>query len=230
MSQINKDTDISEEQKNRKRQALYSVNAFCLNEIDCRRMLILNHYTEAFDPASCNGTCDNCASTGEVTELDLTGSATLFVELIQEVQNRCMKITGPISVHAFRGTSLTDMSKRGFNTLELFGKGSNISADLAKRLFDHLIARQILSTELEESTIPNRAPISYVYVPIIFFATTSVSLADNTSGTARAQIGRISLRETALPVEGTLHEERGRCIQVVQDGQDGWNSYVSGHG
>ena len=168
MSQINKDKDVSEEQKNRKRQALYSVNAFCLNEIDCRRMLILNHFTEAFDPASCKNTCDNCASTDEVAELDLTDSAILFVELIQELQKRGMKITGPLSIHAFRGTSSTDMSRRGFNTLEHCGKGSNISADLAKRLLDHLVASQILLPELEEAQVPNRAPISYVYVPIIF--------------------------------------------------------------
>ncbi|KAH9171531.1 P-loop containing nucleoside triphosphate hydrolase protein, partial [Lactarius sanguifluus] len=164
MSQINKDKEIDEEQKNRKRQALYTVNAFCLNEIDCRRMLILNHYTEAFDPASCNGTCDNCASTGEVTELDLTGSATIFVEMIQELQNMCMKITGPLSVHAFRGTSASDMARRGFDAMKNYGKGSGISADLAKRLLDHLVARQILSTELEEAQVPNRAPISYVYL------------------------------------------------------------------
>ena len=167
MSQINKDKDISEVQKNRKRQALYTVNSFCLNEIDCRRMLILNHFTEAFDPASCNGTCDNCASTGEVTELDLTDSAILFVELIQELQTKCMKITGPQSIHAFHGTSSADMTRRGFHILEHLGRGSKISADFAKRLFDHLVARQILSTELEEAQVPNRAPISYAYVSII---------------------------------------------------------------
>jgi superfamily II DNA helicase RecQ len=170
MSQINKDKDIGEEQKSRKRQALHAVNAFCLNEIDCRRMLILNHYTEAFDPAFCKDTCDNCASTGEVTELDLTDSAILFVELIQELQKRGMKITGPLSIHAFRGTSSADVSRRGFNTLEHCGKGSNISAGLAKRLLDHLTARQILLPEPEEALVPNRAPISYVYVPIIFIS------------------------------------------------------------
>ena len=191
MLQINKDKDISEEQKSRKRQALLTVNAFCLNEIDCRRMLILNHFTEAFDPAFCDGTCDNCASTGEVEELDLTSPAILYVELIQDLQRGGMKITGPLSIHAFRGTSATDMTRRGFNKRNNYGKGSNISADLAKRLFDHLVARQILSTELEESQVANRAPISYVYV-LLIPPITSVSLADSTPGTARAQRRRIS--------------------------------------
>jgi len=78
-----------------------------------------------------------------------------------------MKITGPLSVHAFRGTSGVEMSKKGFDSLDRFGTGSKIPADLARRLLDHLVARQILFTELEESHVPNRAPISYIYVPII---------------------------------------------------------------
>jgi hypothetical protein len=86
------------------------------------------------------------------------------VKMIQELENRHMKITGPQSVNAFRGTSKHEMTKRGFDTLDHFAKGSNLSTDLTKRLFDHLVIREILATELEEAQVQNRAPISYVYV------------------------------------------------------------------
>jgi bloom syndrome protein len=175
ISQINKDKEIAEFQKDRKRQAVHTVSQFCINEIDCRRMLLLNHFTERFDPASCNRTCDNCASTDEIATVDLTTPAIQFVKMIQELDNKCMKITGALSIHAFRGTSMQDMMRKNFNTLDHFGKGSGISNDLAKRLFDHLIAREILSTELEGSDVPNRAPVSYAYVLTIYstpFATT----------------------------------------------------------
>jgi len=134
-------------------------------------MLLLNHFTEKFDPAFCKGTCDNCASTDEVSEIDLTAPATVFVKMIQELKNRCMKITGPMSLNAFRGTSKTDMAKRSFDTLEHFGKGKEVSPDLAKRILDHLVAREILMTELEEAQVQNRAPISYVYVstPLVIY-------------------------------------------------------------
>ncbi|KAI0282596.1 P-loop containing nucleoside triphosphate hydrolase protein [Russula aff. rugulosa BPL654] len=169
ISQINKDPDIDDSQKDRKRQALYTVNQFCLNEIDCRRTLILNHFTEKFDPASCEGTCDNCASTDEVTNVDLTNHATLYVNMFKELENKHLKITGPQSINAFRGTQKPEMARRSFDTLENFAKGSNLSLDLVKRLSDHLIAREILITELEEPPDPNRSPISYVYVLAIFF-------------------------------------------------------------
>jgi bloom syndrome protein len=164
VSQINKDTDITDVQKDRKRQAFYTVNQFCLNDVDCRRMLLLNHFSEKFDPNTCNGTCDNCASTAEVSEIDLTTSAILFVKMIQELESRHMKITGPISIHAFRGTSKQSMAQRNFVTLENFAKGAHVSADLVKRLLDNLVARQILATDLEEASVKNRAPVSYVYV------------------------------------------------------------------
>lgn len=127
-------------------------------------MLLLNHFTEKFDSASCGSTCDNCASTDEVAEIDLTTSAIQFVKMVQELENKCMKITGALSIHAFRGTSKHEMAKRRFDTLDHFAKGSDLSTDLTKRLFDHLVAREILATELEEAQVPNRAPISYVYV------------------------------------------------------------------
>jgi bloom syndrome protein len=173
--QINKDEDIDAVQKDRKRQAVQTVSQFCINEIDCRRMLLLNHFTEKFDSASCNRTCDNCASTDEIAEVDLTTSAIQFVKMIQELDNKCMKITGALSIHAFRGTSMQDMMRKNFNTLDHFGKGSGISNDLTKRLFDHLVAREILSTELEGSDVPNRAPVSYTYVLIICSATLCVT-------------------------------------------------------
>ncbi|KAI0253927.1 P-loop containing nucleoside triphosphate hydrolase protein [Lactifluus subvellereus] len=176
--QINKDTEIDEFQKDRKRQAVHTISQFCMNEIDCRRMLMLNHFTERFDPASCNGTCDNCASTDEVTELDLTTSAIQFVKMIQELDIRRMKITGALSIHAFRGTSKQEMMRRNFDTLDHFGKGSDISNDLAKRLFDNLVAREVLSTELEEALVPNRAPVSYVYVLTICLTPSMLPLTE----------------------------------------------------
>jgi superfamily II DNA helicase RecQ len=166
-----KDPDIDAYQKDRRRQAFHTLNQFCFNEIDCRRMLLLNHFAEKFDPAFCKGTCDNCASTDEVSEIDLTASATVFVKMIQELEIKCMKITGARSLHAFRGTSKADMVKNHFDTLDHFGKGSEISPDLTKRLFDHLVFREILMTELEEVQAQNRAPISYVYVctPLVIY-------------------------------------------------------------
>jgi superfamily II DNA helicase RecQ len=166
-------------------------------------MLLLNHFTERFDPASCKGTCDNCASTGEVTEIDLTTFATRFVKMIQELENKCMKITGALSIHAFRGTSKNDMKKRGFDNLGHSAAGSDLSTDLAKRLFDHLVVRDILSTELEGAQVPNRAPISYVYVLAFYLTSDMLRLTGFLA--ARAQGKGIPYDQTILYFEDSLY-------------------------
>lgn len=192
ISQINRDTEIDDFQKDRKRQAVHTVNLFCLNEIDCRRMLILNHFTEKFDPASCKGTCDNCASTCEVTDVDLTTYATLYMHMVQELENKLMKITGLQSVNAFRGISKQEMAKKKYDTLGNFGKGSGLSNDLARRLLDHLLAREILTTEIEEAQDPNRPPISYVYVLTFFVCYATAHGAPCSSGQKQRSFLRTS--------------------------------------
>jgi len=168
ISHIKKDPEIDDFQKDRKIQALHIVNQFCLNDIDCRRTLMLNHFTEKFDPATCEGTCDNCASTDDVTDVDLTTHAILYVNMFKELQNKRMKITGPQSTNAFRGTQKQEMARKSFDNLENFAKGSNLSIDLVKRLLDHLIIHKILTIDVEDTSDPNRPPISYVYVLTIF--------------------------------------------------------------
>lgn len=169
-------------------------------------MLLLNHFTEKFDPASCKGTCDNCASTDEVTDVDLTTSATQFVKLIQELQNRHLKITGTRSIYAFRGTSKSDMAKFKYDTVDHFGRGSGLSTDLVKRLFDHLVVREILTTELEEAQVQNRAPVSFVYVSTFFFTSTMLRLTK--LPVARAQGKGVSYEQATIHLGHSLREER----------------------
>jgi bloom syndrome protein len=134
---------------------------FCLNEVDCRRKLVLNHFTEAFDPASCKRMCDNCASPDGREDIDLSTPAVQFVKMMQQLQDKHLRITAAQSIHAFRGTSKQDMAKRKFDTIGQFGKGSSISVVQAKRLCDHLIGRRILILEVEDG---DYAPIAYIYV------------------------------------------------------------------
>ena len=211
--QINKDPEIDDFQKDRKKQALHTVYQFCVNEIDCRRTLILNHFTEKFDPASCQGTCDNCASTDEVTDVDLTNHAVLYVNMFEELENRHMKITGPQSTNAFRGTQKQEMARKSFDTLGNFAKGSNLSVDLVKRLLDHLAVHRILITDVEEQPDPARPPISYLYVPTFFF--TPVMLRLTRLFAARAQGKGIS-EQAIRRLADSLRKERYRRSEVQE--------------
>jgi len=176
-------------------------------------MLMLNHFTEKFDPASCEGTCDNCASTDEVTEVNLTTYADLYVKMFEELENRRMKITGPQSTNAFRGAQKQEMARKSFDTLGNFAKGSGLSVDLVKRLFDHLTVHKILITDVEEPPDPNRPPISYVYVPTFFF--TLVMLRLTRLFAARAQCKGVP-DQAILHLADSLRKERHRRSEVQE--------------
>jgi hypothetical protein len=52
---------------------------YCESEVDCRRKLLVEHFTssfrESFDQSDCNRTCDTCLrSDNDVKKLDLTGA------------------------------------------------------------------------------------------------------------------------------------------------------------
>jgi len=45
------------------RQSIENVNkcvAFCMNEVECRRVMLLRYFGESFPKENCNATCDNC--------------------------------------------------------------------------------------------------------------------------------------------------------------------------
>ena len=66
---------------------LHRVVAYCLNEVDCRRQVVLEHFGEHFNSADCRGTCDNCSGGFAVEAKDLTKHAQSIVRLFMSVRS-----------------------------------------------------------------------------------------------------------------------------------------------
>ena len=64
---------------------------FCLNDVDCRRTLILEYFGESFPPEKCKGTCDNCQFRKNYPDafetIDATDHARNLVIYLSEVIN-----------------------------------------------------------------------------------------------------------------------------------------------
>jgi bloom syndrome protein len=122
---------------------IHRVAAYCLNEVDCRRSLVLGHFGEHFERQSCKGTCDNCKARNDgcaVVTKDLTAHAIDAVRLFKqcEVQgNGCVSLLQ--LTQAFRGQNNQAIRNGGFNQCEAYGSGKKLSAQEAERLLQELV-------------------------------------------------------------------------------------------
>ena len=57
------------------KEAVRRMAAWCLDDVTCRRVTILEHFGERFDPRACSGTCDNCANRAPCELEDWTAAA-----------------------------------------------------------------------------------------------------------------------------------------------------------
>jgi predicted AlkP superfamily pyrophosphatase or phosphodiesterase len=64
---------------------IHRVVAYCLNEVDCRRQIVLEHFGEDFNPQDCGGTCDNCAACPVVEVHDVTEYARKCLNLFKQI-------------------------------------------------------------------------------------------------------------------------------------------------
>lgn len=66
-------------------QELYRVVAYCQNETDCRRVQILQYFSEDFDPKQCGYPshilCDNCSNHTETEIVDVTPISQSIIQL-----------------------------------------------------------------------------------------------------------------------------------------------------
>jgi len=64
-------------------QLLAKCAAYCVNEVECRRVLLLRYFGEEFSKEACRGTCDNCRRTQNLTMLDVTDHAYAALQIVK---------------------------------------------------------------------------------------------------------------------------------------------------
>ena len=78
----------SMENRKRANDNLLKCVAFCVNEVECRRVQLLEYFGESFPREQCNGTCDNCRNRGSVTVEDMTAHAIEILKLVNGIEER----------------------------------------------------------------------------------------------------------------------------------------------
>ncbi|KAG9131573.1 hypothetical protein Leryth_015128 [Lithospermum erythrorhizon] len=113
-------------------QNLYDIVRYCQTKGECRRSAFFKHFAEPLQ--DCNGMCDNCASSGEVKELDVSDHARLIISSLQNMQDNDQ-----------RATMLQLVDKMKVKHKEI---GPELKRDELEQLVIHLIVERVLVRSL----------------------------------------------------------------------------------
>lgn len=130
--------------------ALNTMLAYCENEADCRRGLLLHHFNEAWDKAQCGGTCDNCAAAaaGAAFETrDVSDVALRLARMIHAAGEKGLGMTA--AVDAFRGAKGQALKSARLDMLDGYGGGKEWKKSEVERLIRAMV---IAGFVVEEST------------------------------------------------------------------------------
>ena len=149
----------SREQKQRLHDMLRTVVQYCENKADCRRAQVLGYFSEPFDPANCNATCDNCRSDASFVTRDLTDYAAMAIKLVSKVHED--NVTMHQCVDAFRGAKTAKIKKRGLEE-HGWGYGADLDRGDNERIFQSLLE----SGALRERSIVNKVGFATNYLHV----------------------------------------------------------------
>ncbi|KAI1304507.1 hypothetical protein F5Y03DRAFT_172128 [Xylaria venustula] len=135
------DGDGNEEQKERQRNMLGVVTAFCDNQSDCRRVEILRYFGETFSKAQCHATCDNCISKDQYEQQDFTKYALGVLDIV--------KLEGRVTLAQCTDYLMGKKKKSDFNAVleEFHGMARHLPKHEVHRIIDRLLAEEALMEE-----------------------------------------------------------------------------------
>lgn len=161
LSMIDKEKELSPDQKQRQRDSINEVIRFCSNNTDCRRAQVLSFFNETFDIEKCNGGCDVCLcrDTKIYEREDVTEDAITVIKMIKSFHLED-QITIVGATETWRGQSNKNTSK--FQGNSYFGAGKDWERQDAERLIQHMIIEKALG----QYTIVNRSGWSSSYLKV----------------------------------------------------------------
>ncbi|KAJ8121838.1 hypothetical protein ONZ43_g1813 [Nemania bipapillata] len=135
------DGDGNDEQKERQRNMLGMVAAFCDNQSDCRRVEILRYFGETFSKAQCNASCDNCRSKDEFEQKDFTKYARAVLEIVQAQRQVTL---AQCTDYLMAKKKKTDFH---YDMAQFHGIARHMPKHEVHRVFDRLLAEEALREE-----------------------------------------------------------------------------------
>lgn len=141
-----RDLGISPVAKQHQHDNLNQVVAFCENNVDCRRALILQYFDEEFSPENCGPhLCDNCSGgKGPIVQKDVSQAAKDLVDIVRTFSTgeKPDDATTNLVTDIYRGSKSQKANR--FNHFPHYGE-CKLARDDLQRLVHHLVLKKVLT-------------------------------------------------------------------------------------
>lgn len=127
-------------------ESLHKCVNYCLNEVDCRRVMLLEYFGEDFTRKQCNGTCDNCQRGGTIAARDFSHEVRSIAAIVKDLEFvKGKRLTETKLIQIFSGSK----SKELENYREVIGrhKPAAIPSDILPRLINLMLIKGYLCEE-----------------------------------------------------------------------------------
>ncbi|KAI8841945.1 hypothetical protein BJ741DRAFT_575006 [Chytriomyces cf. hyalinus JEL632] len=146
-------------QKERQRNNVRMMVAYCQDEYECRRKQVLQYFGENFNRAECKKTCDNCKKALPFVEKDITQDAKNVINLFRSIP-ASQNITLIMLMDVYKGSKTAKIKNEELDTLELYGSGSQYSRTDIERIFREMVVHDYI----REESIWNKGGYASSYV------------------------------------------------------------------
>ncbi|KAK9809882.1 hypothetical protein WJX72_001000 [[Myrmecia] bisecta] len=127
--------------------SLNAMVAYCEEQVECRRVMLLAHFGEtSFSATQCAGTCDVCATNeGQVfEERDMQPAALDVVRLVREMGEAANM---SLVMDTYRGGKSAEVRRHFYDQLDGHGRGKQYSKNDAQRLLRKMVVLKLLTEE-----------------------------------------------------------------------------------
>lgn len=151
---------------------LSGVVAYCCNESDCRRVLLLRHFDEEFKPEDCHNQCDNCHRPGTVVQHDFTTEAQQVIQLLKDMTavNSSRGVTPSQLKDTWKGKNNKVVQQ--YKGLSLYASGKTLSHPTVERIYNHLATEAVITTY----SVKSSHGYSNTYIQVSFLSCITVDI------------------------------------------------------
>mmetsp|Transcript_15724 Transcript_15724/g.64254 ORF Transcript_15724/g.64254 Transcript_15724/m.64254 type:complete len:1228 (-) Transcript_15724:710-4393(-) len=146
LNMIHYDKSLNGDLLAQKEEGLSRMVLYCLNDVECRRRMLLKHFDEDFDRNKCSPECDNCSERGgaSVREADASDYARDLAGLCRDLcRKHHHKPSTAYLVDLFRGRKSKAKGSEHCG-LPGFGNGKDLKENEVYRVLEELVLHQIL--------------------------------------------------------------------------------------